>query len=85
MALNNGDDTRLGAADIAKMFGTAQSGPRPTEEQLLQQSGIAADVENVAQRINATVEDGPAKTQALIHLQAALMWAGKQIFAPAEF
>lgn len=83
MALSNGDDTRLSAGDIDEMFGIAQDGPRPSPEQLLQQRGIAADITGVAQRINANLEDGPAKSQALIHLQNALMWAGKQIFARA--
>lgn len=67
---------------LKSRFQTAQADPpEDIEERKRVQRALQADILATAYLINDTVEDGRAKALALTHLEEALMWAGKAIFA----
>lgn len=76
----NGVEPREGVHDIEMRFLVAQDG-RPSYDQLAFQKILREQIHQVAQNLNANVEDSRAKSIALTHLEDALLWAGKAIFA----
>lgn len=76
----NNTPTREREQDIEKRFGIAQDRPA-TDAQLAYQANLRADISDIANAINRDVADGREKALALTHLEEALMWAGKAIFA----
>lgn len=72
--------TRESDEDIRKRFNIAQD-KRPTEAQLAYQAQLREDIAAIATSINADVADSREKSLAITHLEEALMWAGKAIFA----
>ena len=76
----NGYDPRESSEQIEARFGIAQDS-KPTEEQLKFQRDLRAIIGGAATLLNAKVEDSREKSLAITHLEEALMWAGKAIFA----
>lgn len=59
-----------------------EEGDTGTIEQKLQvQRDLRAAIYKAAMILDTNVAPGPASAQALIHLEAALMWGGKEIFS----
>lgn len=67
-------------AQITKRFGIAQDGA-PSAEQLELQASLRETFAGLGVRINRDIADGREKSLAQTHLEEALMWAGKAIFA----
>ncbi|QDF15961.1 hypothetical protein HWC34_gp51 [Microbacterium phage Alex44] len=78
MALGQG--LRENDHDMDKRFGIAQDTPA-SEEQLEFQKEYRLAIANVAKLLNHEVQDGREKSLAFTHLEEALMWGGKAIFA----
>lgn len=79
--LPTGTEPREGRHQIEMRFLIAQDNKRPDDEQLLVQSEIRQLIAEAAFGINEEVADSREKSLALTHLEEALMWAGKAIFA----
>lgn len=82
MALRTIPPSRDQEAALLSRFKTAQAEPpEDIEERKRAQRMIQSAIEGVAIDIDHYVEDGRAKALALTHLEEALMWAGKAVFA----
>ncbi|OAZ40938.1 hypothetical protein A9Z40_03075 [Microbacterium arborescens] len=68
---------------LADRFKTAAGSPPPTEEQRAQVAANADAILAAADVIDAA-PDSRHKSLALTHLEEALMWANKGVFAPAR-
>lgn len=82
MALNTDTEgsRRETPEQINKRFGIAQDG-KPSQEQLAAQSELRHIIALAGGFMNENIADGREKSLALTHLEEALMWAGKAIFA----
>lgn len=72
--------------DLQGRFGIAQDNdvvgvPEDFRTRQAVQSHVREDITIAARFINENVADGREKSLALTHLEEALMWAGKAIFA----
>lgn len=82
MALRTIPASREEEAQLRARFQIAQDTPPEDIEQRKRIQGfVRDDIHSVADFIDKNVENGPTKEQALIHLEEALMWAGKAIFS----
>lgn len=80
MALQNGPG-RDTPEQLDKRFGIAQDRKPVSPEQLQVQAEIRGLTAQLASYINENVGDGREKSLSFTHLEDALMWAGKAIFA----
>lgn len=90
MGLREISPTREERDQLRQRFGIAQD---PTEEKpeegdtgtierkLEAQRGLREAIYKAADLLGSEVAPGPAREQALTHLEAALMWGGKEIFS----
>lgn len=82
MSLRTIPPTREEEAALRARFLIAQDNqPEDIEQRKRIQGFVRDDIHSVADFINKNVEDGPAKDMAVLHLEEALMWAGKAIFS----
>lgn len=82
MALRTIPASREEEAALLSRFKTAQAEP-PADvgDRKRVQTSIQDSIIVAASRIDTNVENSHAKEQALLHLEEALMWAGKAVFA----
>lgn len=83
MALRTIPPSREEEALLLSRFQTAASAPQPDdfEERVVVQNEVRTQIIELAQTLDVNLENSSAKEQALTHLEAALMWAGKAIFS----